>query len=172
MDSDGDEVAGLEEGKARLEAQCVVALVAGIPNRTPEGFHASPRAVPNAAPAWWEQTVEIKVTESQGKIKPILKGGIEMGRGCRNMYYLTGQPGWMRLGYSPGWVGRSRSGLGPCAEYFLTGRWPGGVSPFASAQAPFGASGELEVLKAQAERLEQTLSQIKRRIEELKEKGD
>ncbi len=95
-----------------------------------------------------------------------------MGRGFRNMYYLTGQPGWMRLGYSPGWAGRSRSGLGPCAEYLLTGRWPAGISPLASSQTPSGWTGELEMLKAQAERLEQTLSQIRRRIEELKDKGD
>ena len=42
----------------------------------------------------------------------------------RNMYYMTGLPGWMRFGYSPGWVGRSPSGLGPCAEYLMTGQWP------------------------------------------------
>ncbi len=42
----------------------------------------------------------------------------------RNMYYLTGLPGWMRFGYSPGWVGRSASGLGPGAEYMMTGQWP------------------------------------------------
>ncbi len=42
----------------------------------------------------------------------------------RNMYYMTGLPGWMRFGYSPGWVGRSASGLGPGAEYLTTGQWP------------------------------------------------
>ena len=42
----------------------------------------------------------------------------------RNMYYMTGLPGWMRFGYSPGWVGRSASGLGPGAEYMMTGQWP------------------------------------------------
>jgi len=42
----------------------------------------------------------------------------------RNMLRLTGLPGWMRFGYSPGWVGRSATGLGPCAEYLLTGQWP------------------------------------------------
>ncbi len=40
------------------------------------------------------------------------------------MYQATGLPGWMRFGFSPGWVGRSASGLGPCAEYMMTGRWP------------------------------------------------
>ncbi len=45
------------------------------------------------------------------------------GYGYRNMYRFTGMPGWMRLGYSPGRVGRSPSGLGPCAEYLISGRW-------------------------------------------------
>ncbi len=42
----------------------------------------------------------------------------------RNMYYMTGLPGWMRFGFSPGWVGQSASGLGPGAEYLTTGQWP------------------------------------------------
>ena len=42
----------------------------------------------------------------------------------RWMYYTTGLPGWMRFGYSPGWVGRSATGLGPCASYMMTGEWP------------------------------------------------
>ncbi|MDI6831190.1 MAG: DUF5320 family protein [Actinomycetota bacterium] len=90
-----------------------------------------------------------------------------MGYGHRNMYYLTGQPGWMRLGYSPGWAGRSRSGLGPCAEYILTGRWPAPAAPFAPPTAQAGFAGELELLKAQAERMEQTLAQIRERIDKL-----
>ena len=44
--------------------------------------------------------------------------------GHRNMFYQTGLPGWMRLGYSPGWVGRCASGLGPAAEYLTTSQWP------------------------------------------------
>ena len=40
------------------------------------------------------------------------------------MYYATGLPGWMRFGFSPGWVGRSPTGLGPCASYMMTGTWP------------------------------------------------
>jgi hypothetical protein len=95
-----------------------------------------------------------------------------MGRGYRNMYNLTGQPGWMRLGYSPGWVGRSASGLGPCAEYMLTGRWPVGTAPFAAGPAGTGTAAELELLKAQADRLEQTLDQIRERIDKLEQAGD
>ncbi len=70
------------------------------------------------------------------------------GYGNRNMYYLTGLPGWMRFGYSPGWVGRSPTGLGPAANYLMTGQWP---TPQAQAywqsmqagQAPYPAFGGL-----------------------------
>jgi len=40
------------------------------------------------------------------------------------MYQLTGLPGWMRFGFSPGWIGRSPTGLGPCASFMMTGQWP------------------------------------------------
>jgi hypothetical protein len=90
-----------------------------------------------------------------------------MGRGHRNMYYATGQPGWMRLGYSPGWVGQSRSGLGPCAEYLLRGQWPVGAASFREFPGQGASSGELEMLKTQADRLEQTLSQLRERIVQL-----
>jgi len=67
------------------------------------------------------------------------------GYGHRNMYYLTGLPGWMRFGFSPGWIGRSPTGLGPAASYLTTGQWP---TPQAQAywqamqsgQAPYPAS--------------------------------
>jgi len=36
------------------------------------------------------------------------------------MYNLTGLPGWMRFGFSPGRGG----GPGPCAQYLMTGQWP------------------------------------------------
>lgn len=88
------------------------------------------------------------------------------------MYYLTGQPGWMRLGYSPGWAGRSASGLGPCAEYMLTGRWPMGAAPFAAPQTGTMPGNELDMLKAQADQLEQTLAQIRERIDSLEGKGE
>jgi hypothetical protein len=95
-----------------------------------------------------------------------------MGYRHRNMYYLTGQPGWMRFGYSPGWVGRSPSGLGPCAEYLLTGRWPAGAATFTPPSAPTAFGGELEMLKAQAERMEQTLAQLRERISKLEKEGE
>jgi hypothetical protein len=95
-----------------------------------------------------------------------------MGHGHRNMYNLTGQPGWMRLGYSPGWSGRSRSGLGPCAEYLVTGRWPAGTGAYEPSQTWAGAGGELELLKSQAGRMEHTLTQIRERIDKLEKEGD
>lgn len=94
------------------------------------------------------------------------------GYGHRNMYNLTGLPGWMRLGYSPGWLGRSASGMGPCAEYLASGRWPtpqmeqawqaggqGGTLP--------GRDQELSFLKRQAEVLSQQMERVRRRVEEL-----
>lgn len=85
------------------------------------------------------------------------------------MYYATGLPGWMRLGYSPGWVGRSPSGLGPCAQYSMTGQWPGPVAPGAAMPQGMypGAPGpqqQLEMLKSQADLLEQQLAAVRRQI--------
>jgi hypothetical protein len=68
------------------------------------------------------------------------------GHGNRYMYYFTGLPGWMRFGFSPGWLGRSPTGLGPTASYLMTGQWP---TPQAQAywqamqagQAPYPAYG-------------------------------
>lgn len=90
------------------------------------------------------------------------------------MYYLTGQPGWMRFGFSPGWVGRSPSGLGPCAQFLMTGQSP---APRAGATMPQGTGSagwptadpqaRLEFLKNQAKMLEQQLAAIKSQIESL-----
>ena len=46
-------------------------------------------------------------------------GGGGGGRGRRNrwMYNMTGLPGWMRFGYSPGWVDRSPDGLPPMVQW-------------------------------------------------------
>jgi hypothetical protein len=111
----------------------------------------------------------------------------------RNMYNLTGQPGWMRFGYSPGWVGRSPTGLGPCASYLMTGEWPvpqaqmgpptWGASPNWAPTAggqpvPWGPPAgwtppapapeqEKQWLASQADRLQQQLDQINARLAEL-----
>ena len=42
-----------------------------------------------------------------------------MGYRHRWMYYMTGLPGWMRFGFSPGWMGRSPTGLPPTAQWLL-----------------------------------------------------
>ena len=110
----------------------------------------------------------------------------------RRMYKLTGLPGWMRFGYSPGWIGRSPSGLGPCAQYLMSGRWPTpqmdlawqqGQVPFSPAPGfpmpgfatpydPWGAAEvtpeqELDFLKAEAQQARDELTAIEKRIEEL-----
>ena len=110
----------------------------------------------------------------------------------RWMYHLTGLPGWMRFGFSPGWLGRSPSGLGPAARYLMTGTWPTpqmnyawqqGMIPFAPMPGfpmpgyptpydPWGAAEitpekELEFLKVEAERIDDELEAIEKRIKEL-----
>jgi len=96
-----------------------------------------------------------------------------MRGGHRNMYYATGMPGWMRLGYSPGWVGRSPGGLPPTVQYMRTGMWQA-PQPQAEGQGiPTGmpvipTEQEIPILESQAAMLGQQLEQIKKRIEELK----
>ena len=103
------------------------------------------------------------------------------GRGRRNMYYLTGLPGWLR-GMGPG---------GPCAQFLMTGQWPTPQMQAAwqgmqAGQAPvptWGAAApgfwggpqmtreqELSMLRDQADWLKSQLDQIGARISEL-EKG-
>jgi hypothetical protein len=104
------------------------------------------------------------------------------------MYYLTGLPGWMRFGYSPGWVGQSPSGLGPGAEFLMSGQWPtpqmaaawqamqagqpvgpfgpwGGGAPWGAV--PAGSDSRLQWLKGQADVLQQQLELIREQIAEL-----
>lgn len=92
----------------------------------------------------------------------------------RNMYYLTGLPGFVRFGYSPGWVGRSPSGLGPCAQFLATGQWPfaqaGAIQSPAMAGWP-GADPQarLQFLKNQASLLEQQLAALTSQINAIEE---
>jgi hypothetical protein len=114
-----------------------------------------------------------------------------MPGGHRWMYYATGLPGWMRFGFSPGWVGRSPTGLGPGATFLMTGQWPtpqaqafwsgmqGGQVPYAG-YGLFGAGvpgqmtpeQEVNVLRSQAEALSNQLEQIQTRISELEKAGE
>ena len=84
----------------------------------------------------------------------------------RWMFYMTGLPGWMRFGFSPGWIGRSPYGVGPGAYYPITGNLP---FPFADPWGVWQISPEeeIEILKGQAEILEDQLDGIRKRIEEL-----
>lgn len=118
----------------------------------------------------------------------------------RNMYYLTGLPGWMRFGYSPGWVGRSPTGMPPGAQYLMTGQWPTPQMQMAwqgmqTGQPPMGAMGyqtpmmgmpyqspmapgpvqapqqQVQMLQQQAQMLQQQLEQINAQIEQLQQTG-
>jgi len=91
-----------------------------------------------------------------------------MPRGYRWMFWLTGLPGWMRFGFSPGW-----GALPPAAQYLMsTGQLPQFMSflqPYSPVSAPsMRAEDELRILKERAEILERELREIRRRIEELK----
>ncbi|MFX1466300.1 MAG: hypothetical protein ACFFA5_07495, partial [Promethearchaeota archaeon] len=61
------------------------------------------------------------------------------GRGGRGryrwMYQMTGLPGWMRFGFSPGWLGRSPTGLPPTAQWIMqSGLMPQFMSYLQSGQ--------------------------------------
>jgi hypothetical protein len=108
------------------------------------------------------------------------------------MYNLTGLPGWMRFGYSPGW-----RGMPPGAAYLLTGQWPTpqadaywqamqsgqpgfpgfrhgmahgypGFQPYPGA--PMAPEQELALLKNQAQFLNQQIEQVAAKIKVLEEK--
>ncbi len=96
-----------------------------------------------------------------------------MRGGHRNMYYATGLPGWMRLGYSPGCVGRNPGRLPLNIQYLRTGtgqmaipqaQWQGmqtGIPAILQQQ-------ELSMLESRSVMLEQQLEQIRKRLDELK----
>ena len=112
------------------------------------------------------------------------------GRGHRWMYQVTGLPGWMRFGFSPGWQGRSPTGLGPGASYLMTGQCPTPQAqaywqamqarqapyPFYTAPSTSGATPftpqmtreqELDFLKRKAEAIKGKLEQIETRMQDL-----
>lgn len=92
----------------------------------------------------------------------------------RYMYYLTGLPGWMRFGFSPGW-----GTLPPGAQYLMTGSWPTWQANYTWANmpqtSPFDPYGvfqlrkeqELQLLKQQENFLRAQLEQMEKRIQEL-----
>jgi len=94
----------------------------------------------------------------------------------RNMFYLTGLPGWMRFGYSPGW-----GGMPPGAAYLAqTGQLPQFSSWLSSQGGWWGGpwawtapnrEQEISWLSSQAQALEAQLNAIKQRLEELTGEG-
>ncbi len=59
------------------------------------------------------------------------------GRGNRHrwMYKMTGLPGWIRFGFSPGWADRSPTGLPPAAQWIMqTGQMDDFLSYLQTAQ--------------------------------------
>jgi len=117
-----------------------------------------------------------------------------MGYRHRYMYYLTGLPGWIRFGFSPGWIGRSPTGLPPTAQWlmqsgllpqfmqYLQTTTPAAVPP--TALPPTGAQTtttpfptpfapqltkeqEKQMLEQQVKMLESQLEALRKRLEEL-----
>ncbi len=82
--------------------------------------------------------------------------GFGGGRGRRNRFYATGLTGWQRTAYGYPVYG---GGMPYNAPYFQ------GTSAQYTAGLP--KEGELNALKGQAEYLEDSLENIKKRIEEL-----
>jgi len=89
------------------------------------------------------------------------------------MYYATGLPGWMRLGYSPGWFGRNPGGLPPTVQHLRTGTWQTTLpqAQWQGMQTSIPAIPQqqgISMLESRAVMLEQQLEQIRKRLEELK----
>ncbi len=82
----------------------------------------------------------------------------------RYMFYMTGLPGWMRFGFSPGW-----GGLPPMAGYLQqTGQLPY-MGYMQQMPMQISKEQEIEMLEQQADMLEQQIDAIRKRIKELKE---
>jgi len=113
-----------------------------------------------------------------------------MGYRHRYMYYMTGLPGWIRFGFSPGWLGRSPTGLPPTAQWLMQSgllpqymQWlqttaptmvPPTTVPPTGGQAiptPFAPQltkeQERQMLEQQVKALEAQLEAIRKRLEEL-----
>ena len=111
------------------------------------------------------------------------------GRGRRHrwMYQMTGLPGWIRFGFSPGWVGRSPSGLPPTAQWIMqSGQLPQFQSylqtlpktevdltkvphPMTSLMPEMSKDQEKKMLEEQKSFLEQQLKDIRKRLGKIKE---
>ena len=112
-----------------------------------------------------------------------------MGYRYRWMFYLTGLPGWIRFGFSPGWIGRSPTGLPPTAQWliqsgllpqfmqYLQTAAPTAMPPTGTPAAPtqlpasfapqFTKEQEKQMLEQQVKMLESQLEALRKRLEEL-----
>ena len=108
-----------------------------------------------------------------------------MGYRYRWMFYLTGLPGWMRFGFSPGWIGRSPTGLPPTAQWLLQSgllpqymQWlqtagPAATAPVTPPVLPtavtptYSKEQEKQMLEQQVKMLESQLDALRKRLEEL-----
>ena len=120
-----------------------------------------------------------------------------MGYRYRWMYYMTGLPGWLRFGFSPGWVGRSPTGLPPTAQWILqsgllpqylsylrtvtptapptptvpaTGVPPTTVptTPFMPFAPTYSKEQERQLLEQQLKALESQIEAVRKRLDELR----
>jgi len=103
------------------------------------------------------------------------------GRGYRWMYWATGLPGWMRFGYSPGWLGVSPTGLPPTAQWIIqSGQLPnfmaylqtqnpylGSTQALGTPTMPMAPLNEKQILEQQLQLLQQQLDVINKRLKEL-----
>ena len=105
------------------------------------------------------------------------------------MYNQTGLPGWLRFGYSPGWKGRSPTGMPPTAQWIIqSGQLPQYLSylktmtPQAEDKTPdrptvpftpqFSVEQEKQILEQQMNALQSQLDIIKKRLTELSKESD
>ena len=99
--------------------------------------------------------------------------------GYRWMYYMTGMPGWVRWGFSPGWIGRSPNGLPPAAAYLMnTGQMGNFMNymttqfyPYAGAVSPVMSQLPVDqqktMIEQQIKALETQIENLKKQLEEL-----
>jgi len=106
-----------------------------------------------------------------------------MGYRWRRMYYATGLPGWVRFGYSPGWLGRSPGGLPPIFQYGIVPpvapttplrypQVPAPVPPVTTMPptAAMSKEDQIRYLKQQRDILKKQLEDLDRRLAELETK--
>jgi len=103
-----------------------------------------------------------------------------MGYRHRNMFRLTGIPGWLRFGFSPGWLGRSPTGLPPTAQWlqqsgllpqyieYLQKEAPMVTPPGSKPFAPtYTKEQEKQILESQTRALKEQIEAINKRLKEL-----